>query len=168
MQSAGAVLLHPSYCQTITSSLLEGKYACPGREVIFTCATNGSSVLAWSSDEYIGRNGRQLEITTSVGHRVTSMVNSNTFAELTMKEGNRSRVTESQLHITVSHDIAIASVTCGDVSSGLSSSVQFELLCKYLVIIFTSRTCTGVKQSVGLSVVVIVTTKIARSRHLGT
>lgn len=115
----------------INSTLLQGKYACPGQEVIFTCATNGSLVTAWSSEEYIGINGRQLEFITShpLGHRVTSMVNPNTFAELTMKMGEL--VTESQLHILVSRDIPVANITCADVSGGSSSSTLFEVLGKF-------------------------------------
>ena len=120
----------------MTTKSLEGSYVCPGEKIIFTCTTNGS-VVAWISDEYIGINGNQLEFGSAdfVGHTVTSITNRNTFAKLTMKEGNR--VTESQLHITVSRDIQTANVTCSDVSHGSSSSVQFELLCKYNTCIIT-------------------------------
>ena len=59
------------------------------------------------------------------------MTGPNAYAVLTMKKDGR--VTESQLHITVSQDIAIANITCSDVSGELSSSVQFELLCKYTI-----------------------------------
>jgi hypothetical protein len=103
---------------------------CPGEKITFTCATNGS-VVAWISNEYIGINGIQLEFSSRypVGRNETSMINHiNTFANLTMKEGDR--VIESQLHITVSKDIPTANVTCSDVSRVLSSSVTFELPCK--------------------------------------
>lgn len=74
--------------------------------------------MAWNSDEYIGNNGRQLEFisSNSIGARVMSTINPNTFAELTMKK--EGLVTESQLHITVSKDISSASVTCTDVGAG--------------------------------------------------
>ena len=82
-------------CQTIKTTLLDGNYACPGQEVAFTCTTSGSLVIAWSNNEYIGRNGRQIEFASTdvVGTRITSMINANTFAELTMIEGGL--VTES-------------------------------------------------------------------------
>ena len=100
--------------------------------------TNGSLVIAWSNDEYIGRNGRQLELasTDAIGSRITSMINPDTFAELTMIEGGR--VTESQLHIVVSPDIPTAVVTCSDVSSGTFSSIHFELLRKYTLYIIAN------------------------------
>ena len=119
-----SVLLQLSYCQMIVTTLLDGKYACPGQEVTFTCITNGSVVVAWSSDDYIGSNGRQLEFARSnfLGARVTSTIDPNTFAELTMKEDGL--VTESQLHITVSQEISSATVTCIDVGTG-SYTVHF-------------------------------------------
>ena len=64
-------------------------------------------------------------------------MNPNTFAVLTnMSEG---LVTESQLHITVSGNILISTVTCNDVSGGSMSSLRFELLRKCIIsIIFLS------------------------------
>ena len=102
---------------------------CPGKEIVFTCKTNGS-VIAWISNEYIGIDGNQLELASmyTVGHTVTSTINSKTFANLTMIKGDQ--VIESQLHIMVSKDFPTANITCSDVSHGSSSSVRFELSCK--------------------------------------
>ena len=129
-----SVLLHLVSCQIIITTLLEGNYSCPGQEIIFTCVTNGSVVVAWSSNEYIGTGGLQLEFTSrdSVGRRITSSSNPSTFAELTMRaEG---LVTESQLHIIVSRDIPMATVTCSDVSGGSTTFISFGLLRKCTVI----------------------------------
>ena len=119
----------------ITTNLLDGKYACPGQEIVFTCTTNGSPSVAWISDDYIGINGHSLEFINSepIGHRLKSTVNPDTYAELTMKTGPgpQDLVTESQLHISVSHDISTATVKCSDVGNDSSSSVHFELLCKF-------------------------------------
>ena len=46
----------------ISPQLSELQNLCPGEEVTFTCETRGSSVLAWSSDEYIGSSDTRLEI----------------------------------------------------------------------------------------------------------
>jgi hypothetical protein len=131
----GGVLFHLVSCQIITSTLLDGRFTCPGREVVITCATNASLVVAWSSDEYIGRGGLQLEFTSgdNVGRRLTSTTNPNTFAELTMKSGEL--VTESQLHIIVSMNIPTVTVTCSDVNGGSTSSLPFQLLRKYIILI---------------------------------
>jgi hypothetical protein len=136
--------MHLVSCQVITSTLLDGNFACPGREVVITCATNTSLVVAWSSDEYIGTGGLQLEVTSidSVGTRIQSTINPSAFAELTMKTGGL--VTESQLHILVSRDIPMTTVTCSDVSSGFTSYLSFELLrkCTVLKQCFPQHTCT--------------------------
>jgi hypothetical protein len=129
-----SVLLHLVSCQIITSTLLDGNFACPGREIIITCATNASLVVALTSDEYIGRGGYLLELTSrgSVGTRLTSTTNPSTFAELTMKSGGL--VIESQLHILVSMTNSTATVRCSDVSGGSTSSHSFQLLRKYIVL----------------------------------
>ena len=128
--SASAMLDLVSCQMIIVTTLFEDEYACPGKVITFTCTTNGSAVVTWISHEYIGTNGRQLELDSShsVGDNVTSVINSGTFANLTKKKGNL--VTESQLHINVSQDIPIANVICSD-NHASSSPVQFELLCKY-------------------------------------
>ena len=125
-----SVLLHLVSFQILTSTLLEGNYTCPGQQIIITCATNPSLVVAWSSNQYIGTGGLQLEFTSgdSVGRRIPSSTNPSTFAELTMTAGGL--VTESQLHIIVSRNIPTATVTCSDVSGGSTSFISFELLRK--------------------------------------
>ena len=45
----------------LSSWLLEGQQMCPGDQIVFTCAMNGSTSLAWSSYDYIGQGGIQLE-----------------------------------------------------------------------------------------------------------
>ena len=67
-----------------------------------------------------------------MGRRITSSTNPSTFAELTMTAGGL--VTESQLHIIVSRNIPMATVTCSDVNGGSTSFISFELLRKCTVI----------------------------------
>ena len=121
-------------CQILSSTLLEGQRACPGREVNFTCMTNGSLVMVWTSDEYIGINGAELEFTSAdgVGSMMRSSTNPSTVATLVSINGTR--VTESVLSITVL-DFPTASVTYSDVGRGTSTITFRPLgmwLCKYL------------------------------------
>ena len=88
--------------------------------------------MAWSSDEYIGRHGTQLEFTSieSIGSMMISKTNSDTIATLVKKNGNF--VTESDLRITVLAVFSTASITCIDVGHK-SSSIIFQLLGMYNV-----------------------------------
>ena len=67
----------------ISPHLSELQNLCPGDEVTITCETRGSSVIAWSSDEYIGTNSQlEIRIIDNIGDRCTSSVNPNTIATL--------------------------------------------------------------------------------------
>ena len=116
-------------CQRLSSTLfeVEGQRGCPGHQVNFTCVTNGSLVLAWSNDEYIGENGAQIEFTSADGVNRTkaSSINPNTVATLVRVNGTR--VIESLLSITVLDSFPTASITCSDVGQG-TSTTTFRLL----------------------------------------
>ena len=62
----------------LTSSV---EQVCPGKSVTFTCTTNGSSTLAWESDDYIGA-GSQFEF-RSIDNIGDSESNSDAVATLT-------------------------------------------------------------------------------------
>ena len=47
---------------------------------MFTCETRGSTVLAWTSDEYIEAGGNEFATFNNVGDTHTSPVNHNTVA----------------------------------------------------------------------------------------
>ena len=115
------------FCQRLSSTLLKGQRGCPGHQVNFTCVTNGSLVLAWSCDEYIGENGAQIEFTSADGVDSTkaSSINSNTVATLVRINGTR--VIESLLSITILVSFPTASVTCSDVGQG-DSTITFQPL----------------------------------------
>ena len=51
-------------------TLYNGNLACSGDEITFFCETRGSSIIAWTSDEYIGQGGAQLQF---VAAKVPSM-----------------------------------------------------------------------------------------------
>ena len=64
----------------ITDSLETGQSVCPGENITFYCTVNLSQTLFWSSDEYIGPDGEQLEFSnhSTIGVRVNSTVNPDT------------------------------------------------------------------------------------------
>ena len=103
---------------------------CPGEEANIICETRGSSIIAWTSEEYIERGGTQLEFATfnRVGETRVSPVNPNTVATLIEKSvdsnGNM-QVLQSQLRIIASVD---STVTCINVDNGMSTSIRIQIL----------------------------------------
>ena len=114
----------------IITSPANNSRLCPGKNVTITCITRGSLIIIWSSREY---TGHQLELASfnTVGYRINSTENSNTFANLTRKatEGGM-QVLESQLHIIVSDVASTSSVTCINQASGNSSTINFQIIGK--------------------------------------
>ena len=118
--------------QEITSPPLDSlRKLCPGDVVNITCVTRTSSILAWTSDEYIEKGGTQLVFATfnNVGDRKSSPINNNTFATLTAKfyEGTVP-VLESQLHIIVSSTTTSSTVTCLHITYGTSTAISIRAL----------------------------------------
>ena len=83
-----------------------------GVEVVISCITTQSPVIAWSSAEYIG-DGLRLEysIFNATGSISNSFKESETFANLTSVD-NSTFILESQLHIVVSANYPQFNVTC--------------------------------------------------------
>lgn len=113
----------------LSSTLLPGKVLCPGEEVIFTCVTRGSSIIAWMSDEYIG-GGKQLEFSTEneIGeHKVTRF---GAIATLVNKsdDGEMITVLESQLQVNISANFTDPSVTCVHVATYSRNTSRFRVL----------------------------------------
>lgn len=108
---------------TLTSTLHAGNISCPRDEIIFTCTISGMRVqtLYWSSNEYIGSSGEQLEFSTSnmVGKRLNSSVDPNTFAVLNI---SNSTVLQSKLHIVSNQS---SEVSCLASNSGKIRSINF-------------------------------------------
>ena len=109
----------------ISPQLSELQNLCPGEEVIITCETRGSSVMAWISDEYIGSGSLlQFLIIDNIGDWHTSSVNPNTIATLinnTVEDGEL--ILESQLRIRAVSQFMNSSVTCIDLASGGTQTI---------------------------------------------
>ena len=115
-----AVAVHVS-CQELTSTLQEGNYTCPGKEVTFTCTISGSSglALAWGSIEYIGQ-GNPLQFTAEnmPGTTKTSKINNNVIATLTRTDNvDGVHVLESTLRIVAVLDSMVMCTTTGSTAS---------------------------------------------------
>lgn len=116
---------------TPTSGLQDGKIACPGSLVVFTCVTRGSAAIAWRGNYYVGDQIGFLE-----GHKMGSTSNSssnpNTVATLTRNynDTDGAPVLESTLHIVASLNSINPSVTCVHIDSQKTTSFQFSVLGK--------------------------------------
>ena len=124
------LIIATSYAQRLTSSL-STEYAYPEQAVMFRCVTINSPILAWSSPEYIGENGVQLELLSvnTPGITMTSQIDSNTVAILsnvTTEDGQT--VIESNLRVVVSARFQISLVSCHNVGQGTVNSITFEVL----------------------------------------
>ena len=88
--------------------------------------TTNSAIQAWSSEEYIGQGGIQLEFLTvnEIGRNLTSSKDSTTFALLT-RVNSSADILESQLHITVSANYPRFNVTCHNPPHNLMKSVTY-------------------------------------------
>ena len=114
---------------TLSSTLGMGKSACLGERINFTCTVNGSRILSWSSNEYIGSNGIQLEFSTfdENGSRINSSVSPDTYATLDMViNANGMFTLQSTLHIAVSNRSSI--VSCLSVNNSTRKSINLNVL----------------------------------------
>ena len=107
-------------------SLEKGQSACPGENIIFTCIVRESEILKWSSDEYIGINGAELDFNTNdTEGREKHVNNSDTYAILisVVKVGKVSL--ESTLHIRSNQS---SRVSCIAGSGESEQSIDFTVL----------------------------------------
>ena len=126
-------VISPALSQSLTTTqLYDGRFACPGSEVIFTCETRGSVALAWSSDQYIGRGGEELTFTalvdTDVGIMKRSGTVNTTVATLinnTLDNGQRLLVSTLRIVVYDSN-----TVTCRHTSDGNVNSTSFRVVGK--------------------------------------
>lgn len=113
----------------LTSSLVNNAKVCPGDEIIFTCETRGSSILAWSSAQYIGGGGVQFEFTTddTPGLVEQSRINADVIATLTSTDA-QSQTISSTLRIVASSDVSAPSVTCLHRTDQINKTSRFQYL----------------------------------------
>jgi hypothetical protein len=114
---------------TVTSDISPGDILCPGREVIFTCTTRDTAILAWTSNEYIG-NRLEFNSRDSFDEIRRGSIDSNTMATFINRtlENGSILVLVSQLRIIVSSNSLNPSVTCIHNRDNLPDTFNFQVL----------------------------------------
>ena len=118
----------------LSSSLSEGQRVCPGDAISFTCVTNGSASLAWSSDDYIGQGGVQLEFASYhdpgriARNRASPIGTQAILVSKEIEENETQGILESQLNIVVTSDYQITIINCLHVNTGSQETTRFQLL----------------------------------------
>ena len=118
----------------LNSRLSEGQRVCPGDQIVFTCVTNGSASLAWSSDDYIGQGGIQLEFGSYhdpgriARNRASPIGTQATLVSKEIAENETQWILESKLDVIVTSDYQIATINCLHVDTGSQESTRFQLL----------------------------------------
>ena len=104
-----------------------------GENILFECVTVGSSILAWSSNEYINARGGRIEFLVVHDNGTIIMApNSYTLAKLIgVYNEDGQPVIVSQLSIIVQRTIPHFSVSCHHVGSGLTKTVTLQLSGKF-------------------------------------
>ena len=121
---------------SVNNTLPSDYEVCPGEEVIFTCVVQGPH-LAWSSEEYIGSGGKQLEFGARDHERLNKTVKINSLSTVTLlniSETSGVTTITSQLKIIASAMYPTNSVVCHDVAAGNPQSVDFNTAGEYLTI----------------------------------
>jgi hypothetical protein len=98
---------------------------CPGQVVTITCETRGSQIIAWSSDEYIGRSGAQLQLSSTDPVGVTRRTSSTVAALINNTNDNGVTVLVSQLRIIGSLS---SSVACINADNGMIIAIMVHVL----------------------------------------
>ena len=91
----------------------------------FICRTTGSTIIAWSSIEYIDRGGAQLTfLSINDPGTMKNISNSASFATLTMVD-RANLVLESQLHLV--NVTVMSTVICFNNDQGVNASISFRV-----------------------------------------
>ena len=114
---------------TLHSTFYGVNFAYAGENVTFTCMARESSLIAWSSNEYIGSDGLRLEFASvePVGS-MQSVPGGGTAAQLinsTYEDGIVTVV--SQLNVLVQSTYQISSITCHNIGMGTTNTTSFEI-----------------------------------------
>ena len=109
---------------SLSSTLIQGRYAAPNHVVIFTCVTRGANTLSWNSTEYIGMDN-EFQI-ARIGDAVSWMRGTTVATRIDTYVDNGVTVIVSQLRIIALEQFPTSSVTCRDNGDGPSETIIFS------------------------------------------
>ena len=120
-----------SSCQEINSTLHLTEYGVPyafvGETVTFTCQTERSNLIGWSSKEYIGVNRLDFASVEPDG-TMRPPTDSGAVAQLIRSyRVDGTVVLVSQLQITVQSVYQVASVTCHNIGINAVDTISFHI-----------------------------------------
>ena len=117
----------------VTLNITSGTIVRPGDNVTFMCTTIGSSIIAWSSDEYIGRGGVRLELFANATSRESSQISNATAVLLsTTYNSEGDIVLTSALSLVVMETPYNISVTCVNIGRETNSTIRLNVLGMYI------------------------------------
>ena len=122
------------YCQifisalqnvTLTSTLTDGLVAYGGEEIVFTCTTRYSNLLQWSSNEYIGSDGYNIQVFNgTLGTDVRRGSAHATLVRAAFENGVLVLVSELRIRASTMHPTA--SIQCDNNGRGSSQTIRFN------------------------------------------
>ena len=117
----------PELSSTLHSTIYGVQVAYVGEIVEFTCVIKESNSMAWSSEEYIGTRGQQLEFLAAerIGSNLTATENRQTIATLVNTTGSDFIV--SRLQITIVSNYQTPSVECRNINADTTATITFLL-----------------------------------------
>ena len=130
--SSTFIILTAQEMVTLSSTLNADRVAVSQQQVVFTCVTRGSPILEWSSEEYIGTGGVELQFPSinCIGVNKTGHTDPNTVATCLSVSQTGETVIQSQLIIIASVDHPQATVTCSNNGHGTTKSITFTTIGK--------------------------------------
>ena len=110
---------------TLTSTLTDGLVAYGEQEIVFTCTTRGSSILQWSSNEYISRDGNNIQVYNgTLGSDVQRGSAHATLVRASFESGVLVLVSELRIRVSTLHPTA--TVECNNNGHGSSRTITFN------------------------------------------
>ena len=135
--TAGVVIIYITESinsqQDIRLNTTSGDSVRPGDDVTIMCTTIGSSIIAWSSDEYIGRGGVRLELFANATSRESSQISNATAVLLnTSYSSEGDIVLTSALSLIIMETPYNISVTCVNIGRETNSTIRLNVLGMYI------------------------------------
>ena len=130
---------------TLTSTLTNDLVAYDEQEIVFTCTTRQSSILQWSSSEYIDSDGYSIQVYNStLGNDVRRGSAHATLVRASIE--NRVPVLVSELRIRTSTLHPTATIECNNNGHGSHRTITFGISPNYNICVECTMypVCTSV------------------------